>query len=401
MLRFLTAGESHGQALTTIVDGVPAGLGITAEFINRQLWRRQQGYGRGARMKIETDETEILSGVRFGVTTGAPISLIVRNRDWQNWQDKMAVEPSEQPNTRRVVTVPRPGHADLVGHIKYGFEDMRDALERASARETTMRVAAGSLARRLLEEAGVRILSHVVSIGDVAATDVPSDYTELAAVAEESPVRCADKAAETRMVELIDTVKQERDTVGGVFEVIATGLPVGLGTYVQWDRKLDGQLAMAMMCIQAVKGVEIGDGFQAARSRGSEVMDSIGWDGSGYTHSSNHMGGLEGGVTNGEPLVVRVAKKPLSTLMRPLPSVNIHSKEPSPAHVERSDICAVPAAAVIGEAMLAIVLANALVERFGGDNMRDMLAAMQAVSEHHRETGRAVSPASAQDCSEY
>jgi chorismate synthase len=402
MLRFLTAGESHGQALTAIVDGVPAGLELTAEFINHQLWRRQQGYGRGARMKIETDTAEILSGVRFGRTTGAPISLMVRNRDWQNWQDKMAVEPRQEPNTSRVVSVPRPGHADLVGHIKYGFDDMRDALERSSARETTMRVAAGSVARRLLEEAGVTIFSHVVGIGPVQATDIPKDYAEVARRAEKSPVRCADPRAAERMVELIDRVRQDRDSVGGVFEVVALGVPVGLGSYVQWDRKLDGRIAMAMMSIQAIKGVEIGDGFEAGRSLGSQVMDSIGWDGSGYTRSSNHMGGLEGGVTNGEPLVVRVAKKPISTLMRPLPSVNIHTKEPSPAHVERSDVCAVPAAAVIAEAMLAMVLADALLERFGGDSMTDLLANMEAVHARHRETGRSVSPGGpAQDASEY
>lgn len=401
MLRFLTAGESHGQALTAIVDGLPAGLAVSAGQINHQLWRRQQGHGRGGRMKIETDQVEILGGVRFGQTTGGPVSLMVRNRDWQSWSDKMAVERPEEENTRRAVSVPRPGHADLVGHIKYGFEDMRNALERASARETTMRVACGALARRLLEEAGVHIFSHVTSIGPVEATQSPSDYGEMARIAEESPVRCADPEAGQRMVELIDQAKADRDTLGGIFEVIATGLPVGLGTYVQWDRRLDARIAMAMMSIQAMKGVEIGDGFAAARRMGSEVMDEIGWDGYGYVRSSNHMGGLEGGVTNGEPLVVRVAKKPLSTLMRPLKSVNIHTKEPSPAHVERSDVCAVPAAGVIGEAMLAIVLAEALLERFGGDSLSDLLSNIEQIHHRHHAEGKGVSSSVAQDATEY
>lgn len=400
MLRFLTAGESHGQALSAIVDGVPAGLKITQDFINHQLWRRQQGHGRGARMKIETDKVQVLGGVRFGVTTGGPVSLMVSNTDWRAWTDKMAVDPVEQPDNSRLVSIPRPGHADLVGHIKYGFEDMRNALERASARETTMRVACGAVARRLLEEAGVSIFSHVVSIGSVQAQELPEDWEQVASQAEQSPVRCADPGAATGMMELIDQAKTDRDTLGGIFEVVATGLPVGLGSYVQWDRKLDGRIAQAMMSIQAVKGVEIGDGFQAARSLGSEVMDEIGWDESGYRRTSNHMGGLEGGVTNGQPLVVRVAKKPISTLMRPLKSVNIHSKEPSPAHVERSDVCAVPAAGVIGEAMLALVLADALLERFGADNMEDILANLNSVARRHQEQGKGVSQVSAQDASE-
>ncbi|MCC6484107.1 MAG: chorismate synthase [Armatimonadetes bacterium] len=400
MLRFLTAGESHGQALSAIVDGLPAGLHVSVEQINHQLWRRQQGHGRGGRMKIETDQAEILGGVRFGQTTGGPVSLLVRNADWRSWSDKMSVAPTDEENTRRVVSVPRPGHADLVGHIKYGFEDMRNALERASARETTMRVACGALARRLLEDAGVHIFSHVVSIGPVEVSSLPSDYSEIARLAEESPVRCADGDASQRMVDLIDQAKADRDTLGGIFEVVATGAPVGLGTYVQWDRRLDARIAMAMMSIQAMKGVEIGDGFAAARKMGSEVMDEIGWDGQGYTRSSNHMGGLEGGVSNGEPIVVRVAKKPLSTLMRPLKSVNIHTKEPSPAHVERSDVCAVPAAGVIGEAMLAMVLADAFLERFGGDNMSDILANLEQIRSAHRKQGKSVSASVAQDSSE-
>jgi chorismate synthase len=394
MFRFLTAGESHGQALSAIVDGVPCGLTLTAEFINQQLWRRQQGHGRGARMKIETDQVEILSGVRFGQTTGAPVSLVVKNTDWRSWSDKMSVEPREDASPSRVVSVPRPGHADLVGHVKYGFQDMRNALERASARETTMRVAAGAIARRLLEEAGIALFSHVVSIGSVRAAAAAGGLADVARRAEESPVRCADAEASQRMVELIDQATRDRNTLGGVFEVIATGLPVGLGSYVQWDRRLDGRIAMALMSIQAMKGVEIGDGFELARRMGSEVMDEIGWDGSGYTRSSNHLGGLEGGVTNGQPLVVRVAKKPISTLMRPLASVNIETKEPSPAHVERSDVCAVPAGAVVAEAMLAIVLADALLERFGGDSMDDLLGNLRAVREKHALEGKLMSSAS-------
>lgn len=397
MLRFLTAGESHGQALTVIVDGLPAGLTVTAEAINHQLWRRQQGYGRGQRMKIETDQADLLAGVRFGRTTGAPVCLMVRNTDWRAWTDKMAVEPQEVEDTSRVVSVPRPGHADLVGHIKYGFTDMRNALERSSARETTMRVAGGALARRLLEVCGVRVFSHVLSIGPVQAQKLPPDLKELAGLAEESPVRCADAEAAGRMIELIDRAKEDRDTLGGVFEVIATGVPVGLGSYVQWDRRLDGRIAMAMMSIQAVKGVEVGDGFGAARRMGSTVMDEIGWDGQCYTRPSNHAGGLEGGVTNGQPVVVRVGKKPISTLMRPLNSVNIHTHEPSPAHIERSDVCAVPAAAVVGEAMLSYVLADALLERFGGDCMEDLLGNLRAVRDRHAQQGKLVRGEAAQD----
>jgi len=401
MLRFFTAGESHGQALTAIVDGVPAGLSLTAEHINRQLARRQQGYGRGARMKIETDRVEILSGVRFGITTGAPITLMVRNRDWDNWQDKMAVEPVEKPENSRMVNVPRPGHADLVGHLKYGFDDMRDALERASARETAMRVAAGTVARRLLEEIGVNIFSHVISIGSVTAQNIPVNFEEIIRAAEVSEVRCADSAAAEQMMQLIDWAAKDRNTLGGVFEVIATGLPVGLGSYVQWDRKLDGRIAMAMMSIQAVKGVEIGDGFEAARKPGSEVMDEIGWNGSEYIRYSNHLGGLEGGVTSGQPLVVRVAKKPISTLMRPLRSVNIHTKEDAPAHIERSDVCAVPAAGVIGEAMLALVLADAVMERFGGDSMKNIITNMKTMTVLKKKECFGGGEAAANDVTEY
>ncbi|MEI6914726.1 MAG: chorismate synthase [Armatimonadota bacterium] len=401
MFRFLTAGESHGQALTAIVDGVPAGLCVTAEYINHQLWRRQQGYGRGGRMKIEIDQAEILSGVRLGQTTGGPISLMVRNADWRSWSDKMAVEPQSETNTSRVVSVPRPGHADLVGHIKYGFDDMRNALERASARETTMRVAAGAIAKKLLEDVGIRIFSHVISIGDVEALQVSGDLAESARLAEESPVRCLDKTAEAAMIALIDKAKDDRDTLGGIFEVVAAGCPVGLGSYVQWDRRLDARIAMAMMSIQAIKGVEIGDGFSAAHKMGSEVMDEIGWDGSGYVRSSNHMGGLEGGVTNGQPIVVRMAKKPISTLMRPLKSVNIHTKEVTEAHIERSDVCAVPAAGVIGEAMMAVVLADALLERFGGDSLLDLLNNIAGVRARHQNEGKGVSASAAQDVSEY
>jgi len=387
-LRYFTAGESHGQALVGILEGMPAGLAIDEEYIANQLHRRQQGYGRGGRMRIEKDRAKILSGVRFGQTLGSPISLLIENLDWKNWQEKMSVDVGQAARLSEIpkVEVPRPGHADLAGAIKYDFDDIRNVLERASARETAMRVALGSIARKFLEEFGVLIASHVLQLHDVrsrfslidfgkpdSAFDFP--VAELNARADASPVRCLDAGAEKPMIARIDEAKTKRDTVGGIFEVAAFNVPVGLGSYVQWDRRLDARLAAAMMSIPAMKGVEIGDGFSGATRWGSEVHDRIYYnEARGYFRDTNNAGGLEGGVTNGQPLVVRVAMKPISTLMQPLDSVNIRTKESTPAHIERSDVCALPAAGVIGEAMLALVLADAVLEKYGGDSVNEILS---------------------------
>lgn len=386
--RFLTAGESHGPALTTIVEGLPAGVPLLAENIDSQLARRQQGYGRGGRMKIETDRATISAGVRHGATIGSPIVLTVENRDYQSWTDVMnpaPVPPYPHDNIkRRPIEVPRPGHVDYSGGLKYRVEDMRNILERASARETTMRVAAGALARRLLEECGIFIGSHVLEIGDVRPQTLRSGISpgsipaarEVNALADASSVRCLDEDASRLMQERIDTAREAGDTVGGVFEVVADGLPVGLGSHVHWDRKLDGRLAGALMSIHAMKGVEIGLGFESSRRSGSQVHDPF-HAGAPLQRPSNNAGGLEGGVTNGEPLVCRVAMKPIATLMKALPSVNMTTGEEIIAHVERSDYCAVPAAGVIGEAMVAIVLADALLEKFGGDSLEELREAME------------------------
>ncbi len=383
-LRYFTAGESHGQALVGILEGMPAGLAIDEQYIAVQLHRRQQGYGRGGRMRIEKDRATILSGVRFGKTLGSPIALLIENLDWKNWQEKMSVAPSAGLENTPKVEVPRPGHADLAGALKYGFDDIRNVLERASARETTMRVALGSIARKFLEEFGIGIASHVLQLHNVRSRFSVLDYgkpdslfnfpaVELNVRADASPVRCLDGEAEQQMIARIDEAKAQRDTVGGIFEVAAFNVPVGLGSYVHWDRRLDARLAAAMMSIPAMKGVEIGDGFGGATRWGSEVHDRIFYhDERGYHRDTNNAGGLEGGVTNGQPLVVRVAMKPISTLMRPLDSVNIRTKEATPAHIERSDVCALPAAGVIGEAMLALVLAEAVLEKFGGDAMEEI-----------------------------
>ena len=384
--RFLTAGESHGPALTAIVEGMPGGVPLLAEQIDVQLSRRQQGYGRGGRMKIETDRAQISAGIRHGLTMGGPIALTVVNRDYESWQDVMNPAPVAPypPDTkkRQPIEIPRPGHADYAGGVKYRtLHDMRNILERASARETTMRVAVGAVARRLLEECGVYIGSHVVSIGGVS-----SSVSELPAIAQlnetvdASPVRCLDEAASSAMRERIDAAREAGDTVGGVFEVVADGLPIGLGSHVHWDRKLDGRLAQGLMSIHAMKGVEIGLGFEAAQLSGSQVHDAFNL-GAPLSRPTNNAGGLEGGVTNGKPLVCRVAMKPISTLMKALPSVNVTTAAPTPAHVERSDYCAVPAAGVVGEAMVAIVLADALLEKFGGDTLEELREAL----ERHRE----------------
>jgi chorismate synthase len=381
--RFHTAGESHGPALVAMVEGVPAGLSLQADRdIDPELRRRQGGYGRGGRMRIERDAIEFLAGVRLGETIGAPIAMLVRNRDWEHWRVPMAIEPPDPaavPDDRslRRVHLPRPGHADLVGVLKYDRDDARDILERASARETTARVAAGAVARRLLAEFGISVGSHVVMLGGVEA-EVPETLPEdLNAAADASPVRTLDAAAEARMIEAIDAAKADGDTLGGVFEVVARGLPVGLGSHVAWDRKLDGRLAGALMSIQAMKGVEIGLGFEAARRRGSLVHDEIEADPAraaegGYRRTTNNAGGLEGGITSGQPLVVRVAMKPLSTLMKPLRSVDLRTGERADAVRERSDVVALPAAGVVGEAMVAIVLADALLEKFAGDSVAEM-----------------------------
>lgn len=379
--RFVTAGESHGRGLLAIVEGVPAGLPLDSECIRQELSRRQKGHGRGGRMKIEKDAAQIMSGVRLGETLGSPIALLIPNRDWKNWQVAMSADPLPEASDKelRRVSLPRPGHADLVGLLKYARDDARDVLERSSARETAARVASGAIAKRLLGEFDIKVGSHVVSLGGVEARRLEADDypDDINAAADESPVRCLDRKAEQEMVEAIDRAKAEGDTVGGVFEVVASGLPVGLGSHVAWHTRLDGRLAAALMSIQAMKGVEIGLGFEASRRRGSAVHDEIETDAEnrlsgGFKRLTNRAGGLEGGMTNGEPLTVRVAMKPLSTLMQPLKSVDLDTRETASAVRERSDVTAVPAAGVVGEAMVALVLADAMREKFGGDSLKEM-----------------------------
>jgi chorismate synthase len=399
MLRFLTAGESHGQALVVTVDGMPAGLQLDIDALNLQLRRRQGGYGRGRRMQIESDRAEVLAGVRHGVTTGAPIALLIRNRDWVNWQQTMYVE-SEKPEgatgaeNRPTVTRPRPGHADLAGAIKYGHTDIRDVLERASARETAARVAAGSLARLLLGRFGVRIASHVSAIGGVALPDSRVVSFDEASALPDDPLRCADAELQQRMIAAIDAAREAGDTLGGAFEVIATGLPPGLGSYVQWDRKLDGRLSQAVMCIHAIKAVGIGIGPEVAFRPGSRVHDEIlppHTDAGALVRPSNNAGGLEGGVTNGQDVRVTGFMKPIATLMKPLRSVDLTTLQNAPAAIERSDVCAVPAAAVVGEAMVSFVLADAFLEKFGGDSIDEIERHRAATAEDvaRRFTARA------------
>lgn len=371
MLRYLTAGESHGPAISAILEGLPAGLPVAAEDIDRDLKRRQGGYGRGRRMQIETDTIEIRGGVRHGRTMGGPVSLVVQNRDWQNWTDVMAIEETDGP-VRRRVTRPRPGHADLAGGLKYDRRDLRDILERASARETTMRVAVGAIARSLLGAFGIRVLSHVVRIGQVDADVSGLSNDEIIERAEASPVRCADEDAAQKMIAEIDRAKSLKDTIGGVFEVKVLNAPPGLGSHVQWDRKLDGRLAQAVMSIQAVKGVEIGLGFGVTRVLGSEVHDEIFYEDGRFYRETNRAGGVEGGMTEGEEIVVRGALKPIATLMRTIMSVDIETKEAFDSAKERSDVCTVPAAGVIGEAVVAFVVADAMQEKFGGDSLEEM-----------------------------
>ncbi|APR83884.1 Chorismate synthase [Minicystis rosea] len=369
-LRWSTAGESHGPELVAIVQGIPAGLPLLAEDIDGDLARRQRGYGRGGRMKIETDRVNLLAGVRGGETLGSPIALGIENRDHANWAGRMGPAPFASPP--EPLTRPRPGHADLAGGLKYDRHDLRDILERASARETAARVAVGAVCRKLLAAVGVDVFAHVVAIGSIEAHPAEMPLGELRAKARASDLSCADPEAEQAMRAAILETSHAGDTLGGVFEVIAAGLPPGLGSHVQWDRKLDGRLAQALMSIQAIKGVEIGLGFGAARVRGSQVHDAIGWDGDTFTRPTNRAGGLEGGITNGMPVVCRAAMKPIATLKKALPSVDVHTKEAFEAAFERSDICAVAAASVVGEAMVAITLAEALLEKLGGDSLREL-----------------------------
>lgn len=371
--RFTTAGESHGKALVALVEGLPAGLEINVEKINRELWRRQQGYGRGGRMKIETDTVEFLSGVRHGKTLGSPIALIIENRDFVHWTEIMASEKIEtQPKNPRIVTRPRPGHADLAGGQKYAARDLRDILERASARETAARVACGAIAKQLLENFAIEITNHVVKLGSVPEKPIERTFEEIISIDENSPLRCADAETERQMIELIDQAKTDGDTLGGIFEVVAKNVVVGLGSHVAWNEKLDGRIAQAFMSIQAVKAVEIGNGVENAQLFGSKVHDEIRFEDENFKRMTNRAGGLEGGITNGEELRVRGYLKPISTLKKPLRSVDIDTKQEDLAAFERSDVTAVPAAGVIGEAMLAIVLANSMREKFGGDSIAEM-----------------------------
>jgi chorismate synthase len=386
MLRFLTAGESHGPELVAVVEGYPAGFDIDLAKVNHDLARRQKGHGRGGRMAIERDEVRVVSGVRFGRSMGSPITLIVENRDFKNWFKRMSVDPADR-GAAEPVTRPRPGHADLAGVLKYNLDDVRDVLERASARETTMRVAVGALAKLLLEPFGITTLGYVASIGSTEArTPIDMSIEELARVTEASQVRVADPDAESAIIAEIDECKKTGDTLGGVVEVVATGLPVGLGSHVQWDRKLDGRLAHVLLSLQAVKGVELGLGFRAAAMRGSALHDEIAYDAGArrFIRNSNNSGGTEGGMTTGEPLRVRVAFKPLSTLMRPLRSADIRTKAESVGNTERSDVCAIPAAAVIAEAVVAFELANAFVEKFGGDSRTETARNYQGYLEQVR-----------------
>jgi chorismate synthase len=374
MVRYLTAGESHGPSLTTIIDGLPSGLAVSAESVNQELKRRQAGYGRGGRMKIESDTVEITSGIRFGKTLGSPITLIIRNRDWVNWQDKMAIEPLPDDKQITSITQPRPGHTDLAGAIKFGHTDIRNILERSSARETAARVAVGAIAKALLTEFNIHIASQVISIGETKCNMDISKWpiNKIAQTTESSPFRSVSEEVDQRMRHDIDRAKENGDTLGGIFEILVDGLPVGLGSYTQWDTRLDGKLAQAMMSIPAIKGVEFGAGFQVAYLPGSKVHDAIFYEQDKFVRQTNNAGGLEGGMTNGERLVVRAAMKPISTLLHPLPSVDIITKQATQATVERSDVCAVPAAAVVGEAMVAIELCQAMQEKFGGDSLEEM-----------------------------
>lgn len=383
-MRYLTAGESHGPRLTAIIEGVPAGLPLTAEYINAELKRRQGGYGRGARMKIESDQVEITSGVRHGLTIGGPITLNVTNLDHQKWLEIMSVaDVDEKKKGLRKITKPRPGHADLVGGMKYRFDDLRNSLERSSARETTMRVAVGAVAKRLLEEIGVEVASHIVTFGGIDI-DVPNNLTvtEIKERAAQSEVSIVNPEHEEEIKAYIDQIKKDGDTIGGVVETVVGGVPVGLGSYVQWDKKLDAKIAQGVVSINAFKGVEFGVGFEAGRLKGSQVMDEILWsEEDGFTRRTNNLGGFEGGMTNGQPIVVRGVMKPIPTLYKPLMSVDIETHEPYKATVERSDPTALPAAGVVMESVVATVLATEVLEKFSSDNLEELKDAVA----RHRE----------------
>lgn len=383
-MRYLTAGESHGPRLTAIIEGVPAGLPLTADYINAELKRRQGGYGRGARMKIESDQVEITSGVRHGLTMGGPITLNVTNLDHQKWLEIMSVaDVDEKKKGLRKITKPRPGHADLVGGMKYRFDDLRNSLERSSARETTMRVAVGAVAKRLLEEIGVEVASHIVTFGGIDI-DVPNNLTvtEIKERAAQSEVSIVNPEREEEIKAYIDQVKKDGDTIGGVIETVVGGVPVGLGSYVQWDKKLDAKIAQGVVSINAFKGVEFGVGFEAGRLKGSQVMDEILWsEEDGFTRRTNNLGGFEGGMTNGQPIVVRGVMKPIPTLYKPLMSVDIETHEPYKATVERSDPTALPAAGVVMESVVATVLATEVLEKFSSDNLEELKDAVA----RHRE----------------
>jgi chorismate synthase len=389
-MRYLTAGESHGPQLTTIIEGLPAGMPISAEDINSQLARRQKGHGRGRRMQIEKDQAFIASGIRHGYTLGSPVALVVENNDWKHWTKIMgseAISAEDADEVKRKITRPRPGHADLNGGIKYGHRDLRNVLERSSARETTVRVAAGAVAKKLLSLLGIEIASHVLEIGGIKAN--PASYTDLKELQEKteaSPVRCFDSSVEQEMMDAIDQAKKNGDSIGGIVEVIVEGMVPGVGSYVHYDRKLDAKLAAAIMSINAFKGVEIGIGFEAAHKFGSEVHDEIAWDASkGYYRKTNRLGGFEGGMTSGMPIVVRGVMKPIPTLYKPLKSVDIDTKEVFEASVERSDSCAVPAAAVVAEAVVAWELAAALIEQFPSDRFDQLADYLKAYREEVKE----------------
>ncbi len=379
-IKFLTAGESHGKALMGILDGIPSNLPISEEYIRKQLSRRQMGFGRGGRMKIESDYAEIVSGVRYGKTLGSPIGLIIDNKDWRNWKEIMETEASSSPVKK--ITLPRPGHADLAGLIKYDFNDIRCVIERSSARETAMRVAIGSICRKFIEELGIEVASRVVQIHDVIDRNKLPEISKINDLADKSPTRCVSKSDTEKMVERIKEARKSGDSVGGVFEIIIYNLPYGLGSYTQWDKKMQSKLAETIMSINAIKGVEFGEGFKESKKFGSDVHDEIGWDGSFYTRNTNRAGGLEGGMTNAQPLIIRAAMKPLSSLSRPLKSVDINNKKSELAHKERSDTCAVPAASIIAENIACIVIADSILEKFGGDSIQQVITHYEKTSKY-------------------
>ena len=391
MLRYFTAGESHGETLVAFLSGIPAGLEVDQAFIDRELWRRQQGFGRGGRMKIETDMAHIVSGVRHGKTIGSPIGVLLENKDWRNWQESLPVEPGDPEKHKRVAS-PRPGHADLAGALKYNFPEARYILERASARESAARVAIGAIAKLFLRELGIEVLSHVIAVGKATLGNAEVSWEKLQQLRarQEVLLNCADAEAEQRMKAEVDHALRTGDSVGGVFEVVAHNVPPGLGTYAQWDERLDGMLAMAVMSLQAVKAVEIGSGVESALSFGSSVHDEIGYSKgaprfTGFTRASNHAGGIEGGISNGQDILVRGYLKPISTLRRPLGSVDFATREPVKAAYERSDVCVVPAAGVAAEAMVALTLARCALEKFGGDSMAETRRNFQGYQQQLRE----------------